>query len=176
MALGCYGSCRESYERPQMEKSDAYANRNEVFRLKKVCANCPFRKDIPFDGLSEDRVNDLRRRLNNGEPFHCHKTLDYSKLDDEVNDGVEEPTAVVPQTQFCAGARATMELGGSPNVLLELGRLLGIKTDGFDAKAQPVHSSVNEWADALAERDREAQRVRRDRLLKLADKKRRLSE
>ena len=98
MALGCYGSCRESYERPQMEKSDAYANRNEVFRLKKVCANCPFRKDIPFDGLSEDRVNDLRRRLNNGEPFHCHKTLDYSKLDDEVNDGVEEPTAVVPQT------------------------------------------------------------------------------
>lgn len=137
-----------------MEKTNAYANRNEVFRLKKVCANCPFRKDVPFFGLPESRVNDLRRRLNNGEPFHCHKTLDYSKLDDEFDDEVEDPSAVVPQTQFCAGARATMQLGGTANVLLDLGRLLGVKTDGFDAQAQPVYLSINEWADALVKRDR----------------------
>lgn len=134
-----------------MNGSREYKNRNEVFRLKKVCSNCPFRKDIEFHGLTEERVNDLRHRLNNGEVFHCHKTLDYSKLDEEPENG-EEPSAVVPQTQFCAGARATMELGGGPNVLLALGRMLGVKTDGFDAQAQPVYSSIDEWADEMLKR------------------------
>lgn len=124
-------------------------NRNEVFRLNRVCSNCPFRKDEQFTGLSPERVEGLRVSLNKGEPFHCHKTLDYGKLEREEDECVEDPTAVVPKTQFCAGARATMELGGSPNVLLELGKLLGIKTDGFDAQSQPVYSSINEWSDAM---------------------------
>lgn len=162
-----------------MEEPREYANRNEVFRLKKVCSNCPFRKDIDFHGLSEERVNDLRSRLNNGEVFHCHKTLDYSKLDEDDPDKTDDDdmsSAVVPQTQFCAGARATMELGGSPNVLLDLGKLLGIKTDGFDAQSQPVYSSINEWADALVERDRREQAERRERLYHMSRKKKRSSD
>ena len=113
------------------------------FRLRKVCNNCPFRADVPFLGLSSDRVTEIADALRGGATFHCHKTLADSGDDLAVN----------PASQFCAGALATMEQGGEVNQSVRIAERLGMYDPAeFDWAAQPVFSSLEEWEAALVER------------------------
>lgn len=118
---------------------------NEIestFRLSKVCADCPFRSDREFH-LRTERIREIRDSLKEQGTFHCHKTVDYS--------GGEG--TVVQKTQFCAGARATMENTGFTPILLRLAIMMELDIPLFDAGAQPVYSSLDEWAEQMISRN-----------------------
>lgn len=116
----------------------------DPFRLKKVCADCPFRADIPFHGLRPERVAEIAHALRGGATFHCHKTLDY---DDDIE------ATVTGSSQFCAGALATMEKGQEPNQIVQIAERLGIyDPSDFDWEGQPVFVGLDEWETTLIER------------------------
>lgn len=115
------------------------------FRLKKVCGDCPFRCDVPFEGLSSQRVAEIAASLRGGATFHCHKTLDYD----------DEGDPVVESSQMCAGALATMEWGREPNQAVLIAERLGLyDPDEFDWESQPVHEGLDRWEAALGARAR----------------------
>lgn len=119
--------------------------RENPFSLKKVCANCPFRKDRPFY-LSPVRVLHIGTALLYGEKFTCHKTIEYGE-DDQGN-----PTYEGEAQQFCAGALATLIRGGHPNGYVQVAERLGIRDPSeFDADSQPVYDSIDEWARNMIE-------------------------
>ena len=66
-------------------------------RVKKPCAHCPFRTDVkPF--LHPERAADIAYSAGNRySDFRCHKTVDYSHVDDE---GEGRVTA---KSRTCAG-------------------------------------------------------------------------
>lgn len=136
----------------------------DPFRLKKVCTNCPFRADRDFHGLRAERVADIAQSLRDGTTFHCHSTLDYARADDLDDDG-DARSPVVPKSQFCAGALATMEQGGEPNQIVRIAERLGsYDPEGFDWEGQPVFEGLDAWEDALvarADEDEESLRRRR---------------
>lgn len=122
---------------------------HDPFRLKKVCADCPFRSDVPFHGLSADRIEEIAGSLRDGEVFHCHKTLDYDRADET---GQGEGTPVVESSQMCAGALATMEKGGEVSQVVRVAERLGLyDPEEFDWQDQPVHAGLREWQEALRE-------------------------
>lgn len=137
----------------------------DPFRLKKVCADCPFRADKDFHGLRAERVSDIAQSLRDGATFHCHSTLDYSRSDDLDADG-EPESPVVAKSQFCAGALATMEQGGEANQIVRIAERLGLyDSEEFDWESQPVFEGLDEWEAALVARaaeDEEAARARRE--------------
>ncbi|AYQ57033.1 hypothetical protein MS2017_1343 [Bathymodiolus thermophilus thioautotrophic gill symbiont] len=53
---------------------------------RKVCGNCPFRKDSPKGWLGSDRMSEIL----NSEIFHCHKTTSATLGKNKTN-------------QICAG-------------------------------------------------------------------------
>jgi len=121
----------------------------DPFRLKKVCANCPFRSDKLFTGLTPSRVTEIAESIRDGSVFHCHATLDYDRLDDE-----DRSSPVVEKSQFCAGALATMEKGDEPNQAVRIGERLGLyDPQEFDWETQPVYEGIDAWKTALIERN-----------------------
>ena len=113
------------------------------FRLQKVRADCPFRRDVPFHGLDTERVEEIAESLRAGASFHCHKTLDYDADGDPV----------VESSQVCAGALATMEKGREPNQSMRVAERLGLyDPEEFDWESQPVHDGLDDWEAALAAR------------------------
>lgn len=119
------------------------------FRLKKVCADCPFRADVPFYGLHPERVADIAQALRDGATFHCHKTVSY----DLAEQHGEERSAATSQSQFCAGALATMEKGQEPNQIVRIAERLGLYVrDDFDWGGQPVFVGLDAWESALIAR------------------------
>lgn len=124
----------------------------DPFRLKKVCADCPFRADKDFHGLRAERVADIADSLRDGGTFHCHSTLDYSRSDETEVDG-EPPSPIVAKSQFCAGALATMERGGEVNQIVRIAERLGIYDQAeFDWEHQPVFEGLDSWEEALTRR------------------------
>lgn len=115
---------------------------DDIFRLKKPCANCPFRNDIEFH-LHDRRVDEIADALENDQVFHCHKTVDYSG----------DRPAVKQTTQFCAGARATLENQGSFPLPFRLGAMLGIYDKPLESP-QPVHDSLVQWRKAMHDLNR----------------------
>jgi|GEM_PF-1359953 len=55
------------------------------FRLKKPCANCPFRSDAGAIDLAPGRLEEIARDITEGEgkTFFCHKTLSGSHTEDD---------------------------------------------------------------------------------------------
>ena len=105
-------------------------------RLKKVCADCPFRRDRDFLGLSQERVREIADSLRMGETFQCHKTV-YGRGERE---------------QLCAGALSTMEREGNPHQVVQVMERLGIDVSShLDSSAQPVYNSLDEWAESVGD-------------------------
>jgi hypothetical protein len=73
------------------------------YALKRPCANCPFRHDIP-PFLRSDRAEDILATLDSGGTFACHKTVEYADDDDGDTISVNEQ-----DQQHCAGALILME-------------------------------------------------------------------
>lgn len=137
---------------------------SDPFRLKKVCANCPFRADEDFHGLQPERVSDIAQALRDGAAFHCHATLDYSRSD-RFDEDDEPLSPVVKNSQFCAGALATMEQGEEVNQIVQIAERLGLyDPDGFDWENQPVFEGLDEWEAALVQRAQDDDEARRMRL------------
>lgn len=121
---------------------------NNPFRLKKVCADCPFRNDRPFP-LREDRAQEIADALKMGAQFTCHKTIIYG----EDKEGRE--THGGKKQQFCAGALATIIKGNHANQVVQIAERLGLRDpDEFDHNAQPVCDSLDEWVELKAKEDR----------------------
>lgn len=136
----------------------------DPFRLKKVCANCPFRADENFQGLQPERVSDIAQSLRDGASFHCHATLDYNRAE-QTGDDDEPLSPVVKKSQFCAGALATMEKSGEVNQIVQIAERLGLyDPESFDWKNQPVFDSLDEWEAALVQRAIDERTARRSRL------------
>lgn len=111
-----------------------------IFRLKKACADCPFRADVhPY--LTVESAQEKADSLRDGYGFHCHKTLDYG-----TDTGIPENK---PGTQMCAGAIRTLQAEHNENLIMSLGRMLG----NYDEKTladdtAPIYGGLNEWVDS----------------------------
>lgn len=111
------------------------------------CDRCPFRSDIP-QFLRPGRVIELRREMiEHQASFQCHKTVDYSKADDEgaVDSAV---AARSPKAQHCAGAMILLEKLGLPNQLMRwMERIRQYDRRRLNMKA-PVYDSFHEMEQA----------------------------
>ena len=77
----------------------------EMFKLKKACKSCPFRRDAGHAfGFPEPRL----REIVNGVAFQCHNTVDY----DHWDEGAEARSGDHPQQ--CAGLMALLHKEGQP--------------------------------------------------------------
>ena len=90
------------------------------YRLKKPCANCPFRKDGAIElrgGRLELIIQGLVR--NDMKSFLCHKTLNTEDRDgDEAEDDGEavDLRPILEDEKMCAGAAAYLIKAGRPTV------------------------------------------------------------
>jgi hypothetical protein len=114
-----------------------------MFRLKRPCVNCPFRKgqgelfQLPAGRLTE---------IFEAGAFPCHKTVDY----DEDEDTGEEIHSM-EQAQQCAGLMALLWREGRPNQIMRVAmRIEDLEPDDLDpdgkayatfAEAREAHGS-----------------------------------
>jgi hypothetical protein len=91
-------------------------NRLANMALRNPCKDCPFRTDVPRF-LAPGRYRELAQALvDRGEPFTCHKTVDYSG---------DEPS--FPDNALsCAGAMIWLQHQDKPNQLMQVMERLGV--------------------------------------------------
>lgn len=94
-------------------------NLSALFKLKKPCENCPFRKHGAIE-LRPDRVKGIVDGLvkNDQSTFHCHKTVHGPKGGGDGDLTGEE--------SYCTGALIYLQKIGRPNVAMRLGAALGM--------------------------------------------------
>ena len=105
--------------------SDLKNRLQPMFRLKKPCSNCPFRKNGAIelepgrlDGIVENLVSD------DWSNFQCHKTVHNPKTGGHWDDdGHYSPSG---KEAMCVGAAIYLEKLGRPTVAMRLGQLLGV--------------------------------------------------
>lgn len=109
------------------------------YRLKRPCANCPFRVDVP-PYLRPERAQEIATSIASGATFACHKT---TVLDEEgEGDLVEAPTS-----QMCAGAMIAMAKSEQANQIMRIAMRLGLlDPDQLDLDA-PVVGSLTAFVD-----------------------------
>ncbi len=103
-----------------MSTTPAYLKK--LFAQVRPCANCPFLKVGAID-LAPGRVEQIARNQikHDDRPFMCHKTLDKENR------------------SYCAGALIYLEKAGRPNIVMRLGRSLGMYDPAkFDAVLDTV--------------------------------------
>lgn len=109
-----------------------------MFKLTKPCSNCPFRKGKgELFQLGAERVMEIM----NSEAFQCHKTVDYSHIEDPRKRQGANP-------QQCVGVMSLLHRAGLPNTIMQVAtRLRGVAPDYFD---KLDHSVVyDDLVDAL---------------------------
>ncbi|WP_339118998.1 hypothetical protein [Halomonas sp. BMC6] len=86
------------------ELSELAMKDRQLFKLKKPCANCPFRNDDQAIELAPGRLEDIASEITSGDgkAFFCHKTLSGER-DDEYE---EEGYYPGEKDAVCAGALA----------------------------------------------------------------------
>lgn len=85
-----------------------------MFKLKRPCANCPFRK-------GQGELFQLRRsrllEIFGAIAFQCHRTVDYNTDDGQPGAG-DHP-------QQCAGLMSLLHREGRDNQIMQVGQRLG---------------------------------------------------
>jgi hypothetical protein len=117
------------------------ATLKSAYRLKKPCANCPFRKEGAID-LQPGRVPGIIEHLLSDDMngFPCHKTT-YGEGSDEDDDGNYIPNGKEAQ---CVGAMAFLRKVGRPNVGMRLAMAFGIVDPAkLDALADLIIDPIN---------------------------------
>ncbi|EHD8952103.1 hypothetical protein OCP19_004830 [Salmonella enterica subsp. enterica serovar Typhimurium] len=92
-------------------------------RLKKPCANCPFRKEGAIElapGRLEGIINDIVE--NDMTTFHCHKTVHLKSGGEWDEEGNYAPSG---QESMCAGAAAYLMKIGRPTVAMRIAFAFG---------------------------------------------------
>lgn len=74
----------------------------KLFKLKKPCANCPFRDDDQAIELAPGRLEDIATEITRGDGnlFFCHKTLSGDRDEEDENEGYTPGD----NDSVCAGA------------------------------------------------------------------------
>lgn len=86
-----------------------------MFKLKRPCANCPFKKGQgELFRLGQERV----RSIVLGPAFQCHKTVDYS-------DEEEQGPLAGDKPQQCTGLMAVLYKSGMENQIMQMAMRLG---------------------------------------------------
>ncbi|MDF8365095.1 MULTISPECIES: hypothetical protein [Achromobacter] len=107
-------------------------------RLKKPCADCPFRIEGAID-LAPGRLEGIIESLveNDQSSFQCHKTVHCDKGGRWLEDGYQ-PSG---HEGMCAGAAAYLMKLGQPTVTMRVGFALGVaKPSDWDAAKSLVIS------------------------------------
>jgi hypothetical protein len=107
-----------SYSKQDATLSDTL---KEFFRLKKPCANCPFRKEGAID-LRPGRLDGIKADLlaTDKASFPCHKTLNRSDLNDEGEYQYQGSEAM------CAGAAAYLLKKQRASISMRMAFAMGI--------------------------------------------------
>ncbi len=103
--------------------------------MVRPCGDCPFRSDTPCFLTPENAILSLEGIILQGQPFACHKTVEYSVQ------GSYEQGKVTADSQHCAGAFIFLKHLDWTNDAME--------ADNFDAgrldMSAPVFSSLAEF-------------------------------
>ncbi len=107
------------------------------FEMPASCSNCPF---IPGGiELRPGRLEDIHEQIRRGETFCCHKSIDYSLLDEHADEEGRLPEHVVdPGRRGCAGARVWARQNGCTNVITRYFDLQEYK-DGVPNAERELH-------------------------------------
>lgn len=117
------------------------------YKLRRPCAKCPFRTDVP-GYLRRERAIEIARSIAEGSEFPCHETT----VTDEDEFG-EEHLVPGSESQFCAGALICMEKQEAPNQQVRIAERLGVyEAERLDMDA-PVHSSFVAFVDHHGEEE-----------------------
>lgn len=118
----------------------------DMFRLKRPCANCPFRKTGAIElrpGRLQGIVNDLL--VDDWSSFSCHKTV-YPV--DDADSSSNQPEA---RESMCAGAAIYLQKVGRPSVGMRLAQSMGIlDAKGLEAQSSTVIEPLAESRPTLA--------------------------
>ena len=107
------------------------------YNLKRPCAKCPFRTDIPAY-LRPERAQEIVNALVTSE-FPCHETIDYS----DDSDGRE-----TAKTAHCAGALIMLEHMEQPSQMMRICERLGFyDRTKLDMNA-PVFTDAEDFIEA----------------------------
>lgn len=114
-----------------------------VFKLRRPCANCPFLKQGAIE-LAPGRVEGIIDTLvsDDHSTFYCHKTVHNGRTGGDWDD--DGNYAASGQESMCAGAMIYLEKLGRPTVGMRVGRVLGIYSPDdlaphFDAVIEPTN-------------------------------------
>lgn len=96
----------------------------KAFKVKKPCANCPFRNDDQAIDLMPGRLEDIVKSLvaDDWSTFQCHKTVHSSDGGAFDEQGRYEPSG---NESMCAGAAAYLFKIGRPNIGMRLALMQG---------------------------------------------------
>ena len=109
------------------------------YEMTSPCANCPFRTDPPFHGLSPERVDTM---VGENVQFSCHNTRDYKdSFEGKENGG----------TQHCAGSLIMQEKEERPSQMMRISERLGYYDRTKLNMDAPVYDSREDMKDAFEE-------------------------
>ena len=122
---------------------------------------CPFRTDRP-GYLTPERAEEIVDAMKADQHFDCHKTLDYSEADDDVDEeGLSsgpKRTARTDRTAICAGFAVIAEAAGRPTQMMRIAGRLGL----YDPKRlnlnAPVHKTAEDFIAAQPGRQKRRRR------------------
>src|SRR3546814_5505772 len=108
-----------------------------MFKLKRACVSCPFRKDRgALFMLHPERLKEIKE----ASAFQCHKTIDYDETDDEGCAGSGD------RPQQCAGLMTVLHREGKPNQIMQVAERFG----ALDPSAlEPDDDVYASWDDVV---------------------------
>jgi hypothetical protein len=122
------------------------------FTMRTPCDNCPFRSDKIFH-LHPERVDEIEEGLDRGT-FPCHKTVDYSSLDE---DGASECRNTEKEVH-CAGALILLEKLERPSQMMRIAERLGMYDRTKLAMNAPVFKTFRAMRRAMENLEKKGSR------------------
>lgn len=115
-----------------------------MFKLKRPCANCPFRKGQGHHyRLSPARLE----QIFTAPAFQCHKTItfdDEMQVDEELWDASWRPVKDDEHAQQCAGLMAVLLREGRPNTIMQVAERLDELKPGTIDPDGDAYGSIDE--------------------------------
>lgn len=107
-----------------------------MFKLKRPCADCPFRRSMAGNyQLPSARLEEIRTAT----AFQCHKTVDYSADSGDLEGRAGD------KPQQCAGLMAALHASGQPNQIMQVAERL----IGYDAGMIDTTDTFESWEDVV---------------------------
>lgn len=118
------------------------------FKLRRPCAKCPFRTDVP-GYLRRERARGIAADVAAGAPFYCHETT--------VEDGDDGDLVAGPNSQVCAGSLIALERDGVGSNFTRVAERLGQFDVGRLDMDAPVVRSLAQFVEHHGEEEVDAE-------------------